>query len=312
VASHPVTATFAAAGAPPVFAGRAELVASVAALNGADGQAMSEATRRAEERSDRLIAQAATGRRGAGRRLIASAGLDAVRAAIDAYRAGDELASHDEAAWLSVVLRDLRVRDDAWARMDPEHMGAHLRLWTDLTRRARPGTVAAPASLLAFVAWQAGNGALANVALDRAQADDPDYSMAGLLREVIDAGVSPEKARLPMTPQEVADSYAIAEWEETGDAGFGDPDYDDCELDDSEDERLDEGVPGEDGDLGAEDGPGQDGDPGEGAITGGGDGDPGEGDGAAGAGPADAARVTAEATAGATAGATGRALGVRA
>jgi hypothetical protein len=93
------------------------------------------------------------------------------------------------------MLRDLRVRDDAWSRMHPEHKAAHLRLWTDLTRRARPGFVAPAASLLAFVAWQCGNGALANVALDRAQADDPRYSMATLLREVIDSGAPAGRRR---------------------------------------------------------------------------------------------------------------------
>ena len=71
--------------------------------------------------------------------------------------------------------------------------------------------MAAPASLLAFVAWQSGDGALANVALDRALADDPQYSMAQLLRQVITAGTPPSLARLPMTPEEVAASYDQAE-----------------------------------------------------------------------------------------------------
>ena len=31
--------------------------------------------------------------------------------------------------------------------MDPGHRDAHLRLWTDLTRRAQPGYIPAPASL---------------------------------------------------------------------------------------------------------------------------------------------------------------------
>jgi hypothetical protein len=105
----------------------------------------------------------------------------------------------------------VRVRDDAWARMDPRHQGAHLRLWTDLTRLARPGYVAAPASLLAFCAWQNGDGALANVALDRALADSPGYSMAMLLREALDSGAPPSMARLPMTPEEVAAAYDAAE-----------------------------------------------------------------------------------------------------
>jgi len=91
--------------------------------------------------------------------------------------------------------------------MDPAHRDAHRRLWTDVTRRAQPGYVAAPASLLAFVAWQSGDGALANVALDRALTDDPGYSMALLLRQVIGAGAPPCLARLPMTPEEVAASY---------------------------------------------------------------------------------------------------------
>jgi len=92
--------------------------------------------------------------------------------------------------------------------MDPDHRDAHRRLWTDVVRRAQPGYVAAPASLLAFTAWQGGDGSLANIALDRALADDPGYSMALLLRDAIGLGAPPSLARLPMTPEQVADSYA--------------------------------------------------------------------------------------------------------
>jgi hypothetical protein len=35
------------------------------------------------------------------------------------YRSGGRSTSDDEIARLTVALRDLRVRDDAWARMDP-------------------------------------------------------------------------------------------------------------------------------------------------------------------------------------------------
>jgi hypothetical protein len=49
-----------------------------------------------------------------------------------------------------LVLRDLRVRDDAWSRMVPEYRTAYQKLWTDLTRLARPGHVAAATSLLAL------------------------------------------------------------------------------------------------------------------------------------------------------------------
>ena len=46
---------------------------------------------------------------------------------------------------------------------------------------AAPEFVPAPASLLAFTAWQCGEGALANVAIERALGADPAYSMALLL-----------------------------------------------------------------------------------------------------------------------------------
>jgi hypothetical protein len=70
---------------------------------------------------------------------------------IATYRGGGRYATDYQLAWITVALRDLRVRDDAWARMDPAYLDAHRRLWIDVTRRAQPGYVAAPASLLALV-----------------------------------------------------------------------------------------------------------------------------------------------------------------
>ena len=77
------------------------------------------------------------------------------------------------------------------------------------------------------MAWQSGDGALANVALDRALADDPGYSMASLLRQVIAAGAPPSLARLPMTPEEVAASYDGAQENAGRDLDAQDPDLDD-------------------------------------------------------------------------------------
>jgi uncharacterized protein DUF4192 len=222
VTDHPAALAMTAAGTQ-VLASRAELAATVAAVEGEVAERMHRATQRAEERAARLIARVTrAGRRTSARRLVAVAGLDAVSEIIAHYQRGGQFRSCDDAAWLTVVLRDLRVRDDAWSRMDPRHREAHLRLWTDLTRRARPGYVPAPASLLAFVAWQSGNGALANVALDRALADDPHYSMALLLRQVIDSGAPPWMARLPMTPEEVAASYDEMEDPDPDGPGDGD------------------------------------------------------------------------------------------
>jgi hypothetical protein len=209
-----------------VLADRAAVAARVAPLGGLAAESMRQATRRAEQHVRQLLARVRkSARLGAARQMIAAEGLNAVGSMIRTYRSGGRFATDYQVAWITVALRDLRVRDDAWARMDPEHADAHQRLWTDMTRRAQPGYVAAPASLLAFVAWQSGDGALANVALDRALADEPRYSMAQLLRQVITAGTPPSLARLPMTPEEVAASYADADEELDTDDDHGlDPD----------------------------------------------------------------------------------------
>jgi phage FluMu protein gp41 len=212
----------------PVLAGRADLAARVAPLGGITAESMRQATRRSERHVTRLLAQVRkSARLGAARHVIAAEGLAAVGAMISRYRDGGRFTSDDEIARIAVALRDLRVRDDAWARMDPAYSDAHQLLWTDVIRRAQPGYVAAPATLLAFVAWQSGDGALANVALDRALAHDRQYSMALLLRQVIAAGAPPSLARLPMTPEEVAASYDGAEQDAGRDLDAPDPDLDD-------------------------------------------------------------------------------------
>ncbi len=136
------------------------------------------------------------------------AGRKEMQRAIRQYRAGGSIDSIEHLAWLAVLLGDIRVRDDAWARMHPAHRQAHCRLWTDVLRGADLEYAAAPASLLAFTAWQSGNGALAAMAVDRALAADPGYSMAQLLAGAVDAVLPPSAARMPMSPAAVAASYA--------------------------------------------------------------------------------------------------------
>ena len=233
--AHPAAVALTTAGLP-AYPDRAALSRSLAPFTGAAAESMKLATERAMRRGEQLVAAAlrpatgnltgppasapaasapraarrATARRAARDRampLFAEAGRRAARDAIAIYRAGGQITEDDQIAWLSVALTDLRVRDDAWARMDPEHRDAHLRLWTDVVRRACPAYVPAPAALLAFTAWQSGDGALANIAIERALDADPAYSMALLLAEAIESGLPPSAARLPMTPDEVAASY---------------------------------------------------------------------------------------------------------
>lgn len=218
-ASHPTAGAMAAAGSK-ALRDRAALAATIAPLGGLVGESMRQAAHRAERRAAGLRrAGPDPGRFGGSAERVIDAGLRAVKEAVAEYRRGGRLAGYDEIARLAVSLADLRVRDDAWARMLPEHAAAHLRLWTDVVRHAPARYVPAPASLLAFTAWQAGNGALANLAAERALAADPGYSMALLLLDAVGAGVPPSAARLPMTPDEVAASYASTGSQPAGKSG---------------------------------------------------------------------------------------------
>ena len=205
--SHPAAAAMTVAGLA-AYPDRAAVAATLAPPAGAAARVMDEAVERACVRAQALVDRAQRSGTGNPLRLAISQGRRAVREAIRVYRGGGRITSEDRIAWLAVSLVHLAVRDDAWARMVPEHRQAHLSLWADIVRRTDGRWLPAPASLLAFTAWQAGDGTLANIALDRALAADPDYSMALLLRDILTAGVPPSQARLPMTPEEVAESYA--------------------------------------------------------------------------------------------------------
>lgn len=190
---------------------REDLVAQVGSVRGSEAGAMSRATSRANARYVRLREQTWTAAdepsKRAGRTPLIAEGITAGQIAIQRYREGGAI-SRTEAGWLTVILREVEVRDDFWSRLLPEDRKTNLPLLLDLTRLARGGYVAAPASLLAFVAWQCGNGALANVALDRALADRPEYTLAQTLLRAINLGANPQLAKASMTPEQVAEAYA--------------------------------------------------------------------------------------------------------
>jgi hypothetical protein len=202
--SHPAAAVLQEAGLA-VLPDRAALAATLQPPPGT-ARATRQATGRALRRLDRLVAAARSGGLDPAAAL-ADAGRAAVRDAILRYRSGSSIQDRARLAFLAVVVADLRVRDDAWAQMDPRQARPHTALWTDIVTGAAPEFVPAPASLLAFTAWQAGEGALANVAAERALAADPAYSMALLIAGAVQSGLPPSAARLPMTQDEVAASY---------------------------------------------------------------------------------------------------------
>ncbi len=205
--AHPAAAAMSEAGltAQPDRASLARTLAPVPGIAAAMDKATDSALRRVQELTAEALAVPGCGDPA---RLVIDAGRRAVRAAVAVYRGGGAMTDHDQIAWLAVTLADLRVRDDAWARMDPGFRLAHRQLWTDIVRHAPAGYVPGPASLLAFTAWQSGDGALVSVAIERALDADPAYSMALLLADALYAGLPPSAAALPMTPEEVAASYA--------------------------------------------------------------------------------------------------------
>jgi hypothetical protein len=69
--------------------------------------------------------------------------------------------------------------------------GGHVELWRDVVRRTPLDLLAAPAALLGFAAWLAGDGALAWCAVERSQQAEPDYSLAGLLAEALVNAIPP-------------------------------------------------------------------------------------------------------------------------
>jgi hypothetical protein len=129
--SHPAAAALTAAGMP-VLAGRDALAATITPVTGAAAEAMRDATERAERAARLLVAS--------GPKALEKAGLVAVRTAIGVYRDGGSFTPAISFAWLALVLTRIRIRDDAWARMDPVHREAHRRLWTEVARRASPAT----------------------------------------------------------------------------------------------------------------------------------------------------------------------------
>lgn len=100
-----------------------------------------------------------------------------------------------EVARLAWGLRDQDVRDRAMGLALGPSAAAAEALWSELTRRVPPPLDAAPATLLAVTAWVRGDGAMANVALDRALSSEPGYTLAQLLRTALDGCLPPAEVR---------------------------------------------------------------------------------------------------------------------
>ncbi len=121
----------------------------------------------------------------------------AVTAAAARCRPGAPAArlTDEEVARVVCGLRDGVLRDRALNLALGDEPAAAEQLWTECTRRAPAPLDAAPATLLAVSAWLRGDGAMANVALDRALTSDPGYGLARLLSQALAACVTPSDLR---------------------------------------------------------------------------------------------------------------------
>ena len=106
---------------------------------------------------------------------------------------GCELSAGDAAAG-AVALADMGVRDEVatWALDRPDEL---LAMLIQVARCAAPPYDAPVCTVLAWVAYSLGDGALANVALERALAADPTYPLARLLDAGLEAQIPPEEVR---------------------------------------------------------------------------------------------------------------------
>ncbi len=101
-------------------------------------------------------------------------------------------------ARFGVALGSVPIRDAVWMAIDDGRLTGR-GLWRDLARRLPSPYDATPLFLFGWSAWRAGDGALANIAADRAVASDPAYSAADLLIAALARGVDPR--RLPRLRQ---------------------------------------------------------------------------------------------------------------
>ena len=163
---------------------RRELEDAVRGPTGADEKALL----RVFERVDReLAAEAhADGAEAVRGRTLALARLLLTRSAEGRLDPSD----HDVAR-LCLGAADLVVRD-LFVSLEVADPAAWLGLLTALARRTPDARSAPICTVLAWVAYQQGDGAVANVALDRVLAVDPEHTMAMLLRYCLDGQVTPD------------------------------------------------------------------------------------------------------------------------
>lgn len=124
---------------------------------------------------------------------IASVRIDGpqLRTLLDCHLLARTVPDDADAARILLAVHDARTREHAWFGMRRVEAVHHVRLWTDLVRRAPDRLVGGAAGVLAFSAWMHGDGALAWCAVDRCLADQPSHSLGRLVADALERAVPP-------------------------------------------------------------------------------------------------------------------------
>ena len=185
-------AAAAVAGGAVLAPDRDALAARIAPVEGAAAAAMAaQCLRTGRAHAARLRAGGAAGSADAGWALVA----DAVAACRPGPATAGARLSDARVAEVLWALTVPDVRDRALGLALGEDAAAAEVLWTECTRRAPPPLDGPPATLLAVSAWLRGDGATANVALDRALAADPGARLPQLLADGLAACLPPAGLR---------------------------------------------------------------------------------------------------------------------
>ncbi|MET0468648.1 MAG: DUF4192 domain-containing protein [Aeromicrobium sp.] len=180
---HHLAIVQAVAAGQQILPDRDALVERFAAVTGERRRWLEQATDAILDEVVPQVARAAPGE-------LAAAGMTVVGPILDRALAGGRVSDADllrVAAWVSCIA----VRDAVWTRMTRDNADEMLQALLLVCGRVVPPFEPAVLSLTAFAAWLTGDGAAALIAVERALRADPEYSMARIILDTLQAGISP-------------------------------------------------------------------------------------------------------------------------
>ncbi len=169
-----------------VLGSREELASMLDPVGGMAAAAMAYASTRVD---DDFAARVSAGHKSE----VVSESVALFRAHVDARSDSASVAeiTTDDAARLIVSLDLWGVRDEILTWFDGGRGEATRSLLLELVRRSVLPGAAAALTVLAWVCYLRGEGALAGIAIDRARTADPGYTLAELLDQVLSGAVNP-------------------------------------------------------------------------------------------------------------------------